>query len=165
MTAAPTPMNFARDWRARSCHPRHRNASTTNCKSYQCWRPDPRNTPSPETIWTGPPPCPGACTARTSWTSNMRARCSMLTTPGSTTSRAGSSSFSPSAPSVAKFPAPSCCWWARPAWAKPASASPSPSHSGAASIASASAACVTRPRSKAIDALTSAPCPASWSRH
>jgi len=72
--------------------------------------------------------------------------------------------FLPSAPSRARSPAPSCCWSARRAWARPASASPSPNPWAGRSTVSRWAACVTRPRSRATAVPTSAPCPASWCR-
>ena len=58
----------------------------------------------------------------------------------------------------------SFCWSGHPASARPPSADRSPMRCRASSIASRSAACATRPRSRATAAPTSAPCRASSSR-
>lgn len=59
-----------------------KNASTRRWASWRSSRPARRSMPSPATTWSGQPPCPGVCTARTSSTSSTRARCSTATTPG-----------------------------------------------------------------------------------
>ena len=164
-TAPPSWRSSRSGWRSSPCPKPAQKRSTRRWRRWRCWRPARRNTRSPATIWTGSRCCPGACT-RQDKLDLARGPQDPRPRPLRAGGREGAHPRVPGgrASTRARSPAPSSCWSARPAWARPPSAARSPMPWAAASTASPWAACATRPRSRATAAPTSAPCPASSSR-